>query len=79
MITFDETKRLANIAKHGIDLAALSGFFEGDLLPAMMCVKPMASCASRALAGAREKCCSLSGRRATTMASHYFGAKGGKK
>jgi uncharacterized DUF497 family protein len=32
VITFDETKRQANIAKHGIDLAALSGFFDGDLL-----------------------------------------------
>ena len=32
MITYDETKRQANIAKHGIDLAALAGFFDGDLL-----------------------------------------------
>ena len=32
MITFDESKRQANIAKHGIDLAALSNFFDGDLL-----------------------------------------------
>jgi uncharacterized DUF497 family protein len=32
MITFDETKRQTNIAKHGIDLAVLSGFFDGDLL-----------------------------------------------
>jgi uncharacterized DUF497 family protein len=32
VITFDETKCQTNIAKHGIDLATLSGFFEGDLL-----------------------------------------------
>ncbi len=32
MITYDGTKRQANIAKHGIDLAALSDFFDGDLL-----------------------------------------------
>lgn len=32
MITFDKTKRQTNIAKNGIDLAALSGFFDGDLL-----------------------------------------------
>ena len=32
VITFDETERQGNIAKHGIDLAALSGFFDGDLL-----------------------------------------------
>ena len=32
MITYDEAKRQANIVKHGIDLAALSGFFDGDLL-----------------------------------------------
>ena len=32
MISYDETKRQANIAKHGIDLAAMSGFFDGDLL-----------------------------------------------
>jgi uncharacterized DUF497 family protein len=33
VITFDKTKRKANIAKRGIDLATLSGFFDGDLLP----------------------------------------------
>lgn len=32
MITFDETKRLANAAKHGVDMAVLSGFFDGALL-----------------------------------------------
>jgi uncharacterized DUF497 family protein len=32
MISFDETKRQANMVKHGIDLAALSGFFDGDLV-----------------------------------------------
>lgn len=32
MITFDETKRQANIAKHGVDMAELSGFFDGALL-----------------------------------------------
>lgn len=32
MITYDELKRRANIAKHGIDPAALTGFFDGDLL-----------------------------------------------
>ena len=32
MITFDETKRQVNIAKHGVDLAVLSGFFDGALL-----------------------------------------------
>lgn len=31
-VTFDEAKRHANLVKHGIDLAALSGFFDGDLL-----------------------------------------------
>ena len=32
MITFDATKRQRNIAKHGINLAELSDFFDGDLL-----------------------------------------------
>ena len=32
MIRYDETKRQANIVKHGIDLAALLDFFDGDLL-----------------------------------------------
>ena len=32
MVSYDETKRQANIAKHGVDLAALSGFFDGDLV-----------------------------------------------
>ena len=32
MITYDETKHQANIAKHGIDLATLLCFFDGDLL-----------------------------------------------
>lgn len=32
MITFNETKRQTNIAKHGIDLATLSSFFDGELL-----------------------------------------------
>ena len=32
MVTYDETKRRANITKHGVDMAALSGFFDGDLL-----------------------------------------------
>ena len=32
MVSFDETKRQANIIKHGIDLAALSDFFDGNLL-----------------------------------------------
>jgi uncharacterized DUF497 family protein len=32
MVTFDSTKRLTNIAKHGIDLAALESFFDSDLL-----------------------------------------------
>lgn len=72
MITYDETKRQANIVKHGIDLAALSGFFDGDLRPAKMRAKPMASCAFRVLAGTREKCCSLSGRRAMTNGPILF-------
>ncbi len=32
MITFDEAKCQANIVKHGVDFAALSGFFDADLL-----------------------------------------------
>lgn len=32
MVTYDETKRRANITKHGVDMAVLSGFFDGDLL-----------------------------------------------
>ena len=32
MITFDETKRKANIAAHRIDLATLTGFFDGDIM-----------------------------------------------
>ncbi len=32
MIIFDEAKRRANLAKHGIDLAKLSDFFDGNLL-----------------------------------------------
>ena len=32
VITYNEAKRQANIVKHSIDLAALSGFFDGDLL-----------------------------------------------
>jgi uncharacterized DUF497 family protein len=32
MITFDEAKRRVNLAKHGVDMAALADFFEGDLL-----------------------------------------------
>jgi uncharacterized DUF497 family protein len=32
MITFDEAKRQVNLAKHGVDMAALADFFEGDLL-----------------------------------------------
>jgi uncharacterized protein len=32
VVTYDKTKRQANIVKHGVDLATLSGFFDGDLL-----------------------------------------------
>jgi uncharacterized DUF497 family protein len=32
MNTWDEAKRLLNIADHGIDFADLEGFFDGDLL-----------------------------------------------
>lgn len=32
MITYDEIKRRSNIIKHGVDPAALSEFFDGDLL-----------------------------------------------
>ncbi|HVW71450.1 MAG TPA: BrnT family toxin [Steroidobacteraceae bacterium] len=32
MITWDEYKRLRNLADHGIDLEDLGGFFAGDLL-----------------------------------------------
>jgi uncharacterized DUF497 family protein len=32
MVTYDERKRQTNIAKHGIDVATLSDFFDGDLL-----------------------------------------------
>lgn len=32
MISYDETKRERNIAKHGIDLAAIKDFFDGGLL-----------------------------------------------
>ncbi|MES2297431.1 MAG: BrnT family toxin [Pseudomonadota bacterium] len=32
MITYDASKRHANIVKHGIDMATLSSFFDGELL-----------------------------------------------
>ena len=32
MITFDETKRQTNIAAHRVDLATLTGFFDGDIM-----------------------------------------------
>ena len=32
MITWDEHKRLRNLADHGIDLDELDGFFDGELL-----------------------------------------------
>jgi uncharacterized DUF497 family protein len=32
MITWDEHKRLRNLADHGIDLEDLDGFFDGELL-----------------------------------------------
>lgn len=32
MVTYDKTKRKTNIAKHGVDVATLSSFFDGDLL-----------------------------------------------
>lgn len=32
MVTFDEVKRRANLTKHGIDLATLSDYFDGELL-----------------------------------------------
>lgn len=32
MITFDESKRQANLSKHGIDIADLLTFFDGNLL-----------------------------------------------
>jgi uncharacterized DUF497 family protein len=32
MITWDESKRQINLRQHGIDLAELAAFFDGDLL-----------------------------------------------
>ena len=32
VITFDEAKRQINLDDHGIDIAALEAFFDGDLL-----------------------------------------------
>jgi uncharacterized DUF497 family protein len=32
MVTFDETKRQANLAKHGIDFAQCDGVFEAPML-----------------------------------------------
>jgi uncharacterized protein len=32
MITWDEHKRLRNLADHGVDLDDLDGFFDGELL-----------------------------------------------
>jgi uncharacterized DUF497 family protein len=32
MNTWDEPKRAINLSDHGIDLAELEGFFDGDLL-----------------------------------------------
>ena len=32
MITFDQTKRKRNLESHGIDIASLEPFFDGDLL-----------------------------------------------
>ena len=32
MITFDETKRKANIAAHRVGLATLTGFFDGEIM-----------------------------------------------
>ena len=32
MNTWDEAKRATNLLDHGVDLAELEGFFDGDLL-----------------------------------------------
>jgi uncharacterized DUF497 family protein len=39
VITWDEHKRLRNLADHGVDLDDLDGFFDGELLTWKMCVR----------------------------------------
>jgi uncharacterized protein (DUF4415 family) len=72
MVTFDETKRQANIAKHGIDLAALSGFFDGDLLTREDVREAYGELRFQSVGWPRETCCSLSGRQATTNGPILF-------
>jgi len=79
VITFDKTKRKANIAKHGIDLATLSDFFDGDLLTREDAREAYGELRFQSVGlvrGRNAVCCLGAGRR--RMAPYYFGAKGGK-
>ena len=72
MVTFDEAKRQANIVKHGIDLATLSGFFDGDLLTREDTRAAYGELRFQSVGCTWEKCCSLSGRRVTTNGHILF-------
>ena len=78
MITYDETKRQAKIIKHGIDLAALSGFFDGDLLTREDAREAYGELRFQSVVvrGRNAVRCLDAGRR--RMAPYYFGTKGGK-
>jgi len=72
VITFDETKRQKNIVKHGIDLAALFGFFDGNLLTREDTREAYGELRFQSVGWPREKCCSLPGRRVTTNGPLLF-------
>lgn len=79
MVTFDEAKRQANIVKHGIDLAALSGFFDGDLLTREDTRAAYGELRFQSVGwqmrGNAVRCLDAGRRR---MATYYFSEKGGK-
>lgn len=79
MVSYDETKRQANIAKHGIDLAALSSFFDGDLLTREDARQAYGELRFQSVGWPRGRNAVRrldAGRR--RMAPYYFSAKGGK-
>ena len=72
MITFDQSKRQGNLAKHGIDLAALSGFFDGDLLTREDARDAYGELRFQSVGWHAEDMLSLFGRRATTNGLTLF-------
>ena len=69
MITWDEHKRLRNLADHGIDLEDLDGFFDGELLTMEDVREPYEKCDSRAWAFSKACRCLLSGHLVAGMIS----------